>query len=51
MKERERERAESREQREKNYKTFVQYGNNEAHGEKIEYHNFVGSGNNWGGEA
>ena len=44
--------TESREsrEREKNYKTFVQYGNNEAHGE-IEYHNFVGSGNNWGGEA
>ena len=32
-----------REQREKNYKTFVEYGNTEAHGE-IEYHCSVGGG-------
>ena len=37
-----------REQREKNYKTSVEYGNIEAHGE-IEYHCFVGGGSNWWG--
>ena len=42
--------TESREsrEREKNYKTFVQYGNNEAN-EEVEYHCFVGGGNKWWG--